>query len=328
MGCPCRRQSHRNHRHRGHRSRHRRPPPHRPRWRHSRRVGGGSKRRGQAAWRTARFRTIQVYPKDLRALPRQLRRAVSCIAGFGRARRGCMLERRRRAFSTLLGGAACAWPRAARAQQGERMRRIGVLMNASEGVAEARANVAALREALQQLGWIAGGNIAFDVRWGGGDATLTARHAAELIRLQADVLVAAGAAVVAAIQRASSTIPVVFAQAIDPVGAGIVDSLARPGGSTTGFTQFEYGLSGKWPELVKEIARRVKRVAVVRDSTNPAGIGQWAIIQASAASLGMEVSPISVREQAEIERGIAAFARGPDLALIVPVSARAVIHQQ
>jgi putative ABC transport system substrate-binding protein len=207
------------------------------------------------------------------------------------------------------------------------MRRIGVLMNSSEGVAEARANVAALLEALQQLGWIAGGNIAFDVRWGGGDATLTARHAAELIRLQADVIVAAGATVVAAIQRASRT-PVVFAQAIDPVGAGIVDSLARPGGSTTGFTQFEYGLSGKWPELVKEIAPRVNRVAVVRDSTNPAGIGQWAIIQASAASLGMEVSPISVREQAEIERGIAAFARGPDLALIVPVSARAVIHQQ
>jgi len=235
---------------------------------------------------------------------------------------------RRREFIALLGGAAATWPLSARAQQGERMRRIGVLMNASEGVAEARANVAALREALQQLGWIAGGNIAFDVRWGGGDATLTARHAAELIRLQADVVVAAGATVVAAIQRASRTIPVVFAQAIDPVGAGIVDSLARPGGSTTGFTQFEYGLSGKWPELVKEIAPHVKRVAVVRDSTNPAGIGQWAIIQASAASLGMEVSPISVREQAEIERGIAAFSRGPDLALIVPVSARAVIHQQ
>src|SRR5215831_6469454 len=202
---------------------------------------------------------------------------------------------KRREFITLLGGAAATWPLSTRAQQGERMRRIGVLMNASEGVAEARANVAALREALQQLGWIAGGNIAFDVRWGGGDATLTARHAVELIRLQADVVVAAGAAVVAAIQRASSTIPVVFAQAIDPVGAGIVDSLARPGGSTTGFTQFEYGLSGKWPELVKEIAPRVKRVAVVRDSTNPAGIGQWAIIQASAGSLGMEVSPISVR---------------------------------
>ena len=235
---------------------------------------------------------------------------------------------RRREFIALLGGAAATWPLSARAQQGERMRRIGVLMNASEGVAEARANVAALREALQQLGWIAGGNIAFDVRWGGGDATLTARHAAELIRLQADVVVAAGATVVAAIQRASRTIPVVFAQAIDPVGAGIVDSLARPGGSTTGFTQFEYGLSGKWPELVKEIAPHVKRVAVVRDSTNPAGIGQWAIIQASAASLGMEVSPISVREQAEIERGIAAFSRGPDLALIVPVSARAVSHQQ
>ena len=127
---------------------------------------------------------------------------------------------RRREFIALLGGAAATWPLSARAQQGERMRRIGVLMNASEGVAEARANVAALREALQQLGWIAGGNIAFDVRWGGGDATLTARHAAELIRLQADVVVAAGATVVAAIQRASSTIPVVFAQAIDPVGAG------------------------------------------------------------------------------------------------------------
>src|SRR5215471_21423679 len=208
---------------------------------------------------------------------------------------------RRRDFITLLSGAA-AWPLAARAQQGERMRRIGVLMNASEGVAEARANVAALREALQQLGWIAGGNIAFDVRWGGGDATLTARHAVELIRLQADVVVAAGAAVVAAIQRASSTIPVVFAQAIDPVGAGIVDSLARPGGSTTGFTQFEYGLSGKWPELLKEVAPRVTRVAVVRDSSTATGVGQWAVIQAAAPSFGMELVSIEARVASEIER--------------------------
>jgi putative ABC transport system substrate-binding protein len=239
---------------------------------------------------------------------------------------------RRREFITLFGGAAAAsslsWPLAAGAQQPERMRRIGVLMNTTEGVAEAQANVAALREALQQLGWIAGRNMVFDVRWGGGDAALFARHAVELTRLKADVVVAAGAAVVAAIQRASSTLPIVFAQAIDPVGAGTVESLARPGGSATGFTQFEYSLSSKWPELVKEIAPRVKRVAVVRDSTNPAGIGQWAIIQASAASLGMEISPVSVRERAEIERGIEAFARGPDLALIVPVSARAVIHQQ
>ena len=234
----------------------------------------------------------------------------------------------RRNFITVFTGAATAWPLAARAQQTERVRRVGVLMNATEGVAEAQANVAALREALQQLGRIAGRNMLFDVRWGGGDAALTARHAVELTRLKADLVVAAGATVVAAIQRASSTLPIVFAQAIDPVGAGTVESLARPGGSATGFTQFEYSLSSKWSELVKEIAPRVKRVAVLRDSTNPAGIGQWAIIQASAASLGMEVSPVSVREQAEIERGIAAFTRGPDLALIVPVSARAVIHQQ
>jgi putative tryptophan/tyrosine transport system substrate-binding protein len=238
---------------------------------------------------------------------------------------------RRREFIAGLGSAAASqslWPLAARAQQAERVRRVGVLMNASEGVADAQANVSALREALQALGWVAGGNLALDVRWGGGDAALTARHAAELIQKQADVVVAAGAPVVAAIQRAGGTVPIVFAQAIDPVGAGTVESLARPGGRATGFTQFEYSLSGKWPELVKEVAPRVKRVAVVRDSTNPAGIGQWAIIQAAAASLGMEVSPVSVREQAEIEHGIAAFARGPDLAMIVPVSARAVIHQQ
>ena len=157
----------------------------------------------------------------------------------------------RRNFITVFTGAATAWPLAARAQQTERVRRVGVLMNATEGVAEAQANVAALREALQQLGWIAGRNMLFDVRWGGGDAALTARHAVELTRLKADVVVAAGATVVAAIQRASSTLPIVFAQAIDPVGAGTVESLARPGGSATGFTQFEYSLSSKWSELVK-----------------------------------------------------------------------------
>jgi putative ABC transport system substrate-binding protein len=181
---------------------------------------------------------------------------------------------------------------------------------------------------MQEFGWSVGRNLHIDLRWGGGDADLTRRYAAELAALSPDIMLAAGGPVVRAIQRASSSVPIVFAQSIDPVGAGIVASLSRPAGNVTGFTQFEYGLSGKWPELLKEVAPGTKFVGVLRDPANPAGIGQWAIIQAAAAAGGMEVTPLAVVDIDEIERGIAAFARKSDGGLVVPVSASAVLHRE
>src|SRR5262249_29931790 len=204
-------------------------------------------------------------------------------------RRGDRVKRRE--FITLLGGAAVAFvsrPFATHAQ--ERMRRVGVLMNATAEEPEAQSYVAAFQQGMQEFGWSVGRNLRIDLRWGGGDADLTRRYAAELATLSPDVMLAAGGPVVSAMQRASRTVPIVFAQSIDPVGAGIVASLARPGGNATGFTQFEYGLSAKWVELLKEIAPGTKRVGVLRDPANPAGIGQWAIIQAAASAGGMEVS--------------------------------------
>ena len=231
---------------------------------------------------------------------------------------------KRRDFIGLLGG-VMALPLAAHAQ--ERMRRIGVLMNTTAEEPEAQTYVAAFQQGLQEVGWSVGRNLRIDLRWGGGDADRTRRYAAELAALSPDVMVAAGGPVVFAIRQASPTVPIVFAQAIDPVGAGHVASLARPGGNVTGFTQFEYGLSGKWPELLKEIAPEVKRVGVLRDPANPAGIGQWAIIQAAAAASGMEVAPLAVLDPGEIERGVAAFARQPNGGLVVPVSAGAIRHR-
>jgi transposase len=216
----------------------------------------------------------------------------------------------RRDFITLIGGAAAAWPLAARAQQSERMRRVGILMNTAADDPEPQTYIAAFRQTLQQLGWTEGRNVQFDTRWGAGSAESFRRYGAELVALAPDLIIAAGVAVVNAVQAASRAVPIVFAQAIDPVGAGVVASLSRPGGKVTGFMQFEYGLSGKWPELLKAIAPGMTRVAILRDPTNPAGIGQWAIIQAAASSLGMEVTPILVREVGEIEQGIEAFARG------------------
>jgi putative tryptophan/tyrosine transport system substrate-binding protein len=216
---------------------------------------------------------------------------------------------RRREFFTLLGGAA-GWPLATRAQQGERMRRIGILMNTAADDPEPQTYIAAFRQTLQQLGWVEGRNVQFDTRWGAGSTESFRRYGAELVALAPDLIIAAGIGVVTAVQAASRAVPIVFAQAIDPVGAGVVMSLARPGGKVTGFMQFEYGLSGKWPELLKEIAPRVTRVAVLRDTTNPAGIGQWAVIQVTASSIGMEMTPVSVREVDEIEQGMGAFAHG------------------
>jgi putative ABC transport system substrate-binding protein len=231
---------------------------------------------------------------------------------------------RRRDFFGFVSGVA-TMPFTARAQ--ERMRRIGILMNATAEEPEGQTYVTAFQQGMHELGWSVGRNLRVDLRWGGGDADRTRQYAAELAALSPDVIVAAGGPVIFAIQRATRTVPIVFAQAIDPVGAGVVASLARPGGNVTGFTQFEYSLSGKWPELLKELVPGLKRVGVLRDPANPAGIGQWAIIQAASAVAGMEVTPLALHDPGEIERNIAAFVREPNGGLVVPVSASAVRHR-
>jgi putative ABC transport system substrate-binding protein len=235
---------------------------------------------------------------------------------------------KRREFITLLSGAAAAWPLAAHAQQADRIRRIGILMNIAADDSVAQNYVGAFMQGLAQLGWSVGRNLRVDLRWGAGDAERIRRYAAELVALSPDVILAAGGPVVIAVQLSSRTVPIVFAQSIDPVGAGYVQSLARPGGNATGFTQFEYSLASKWPELLKEIVPGIKRVGVLRDSTNPAGIGQWAIIQSAAAAVGMELTPIQVHDPSEMERGVAAFARESNGGLVVPVSASAIIHRE
>jgi putative ABC transport system substrate-binding protein len=224
---------------------------------------------------------------------------------------------KRREFITLIGGAA-GWPLAARAQQGERMRRIGVLMHLPENDPETQARVRALLEGLQQLGWTDGRNVRIDYRFGAADVDRSRRYAAELIALAPDVIQASGTGPVAALQQASRTVPIVFVQIPDPVNAGFVESLSRPGGNATGFTVWEeFGTSGKWLELLKEVAPHVTRVAVLRDPTVPAGIGQTGAIQSMAPSLGMQVSPVGVRDSGEIERSISAFAREANGGLIV-----------
>jgi putative ABC transport system substrate-binding protein len=233
---------------------------------------------------------------------------------------------RRREFITLL-GAAAAWPFAVRAQQADRIRRVGVLMGIAESDPEGQARVAALREALQKLGWVDGRNIRIDSRWGGGDTERLRAGAAELMGMTPDVVAGGGATALAALQQATRTVPIVFVGATDPVGAGFVESLAHPGGNATGFTQFEYSVSGKWVELLKQIAPRVARAAVVRDSTVAGGIGQLAAIQSVASSLGVELSPIGVRDAGEIERGIRAFTRGSDGGLIVVSGASTARHR-
>ena len=238
---------------------------------------------------------------------------------------------RRRDFISLLGGAAAApamiWPLGARAQQAERMRRIGVLMGLAADDPEAKARIAAFLQGLQQLGWIDGRNMRIDIRWGAGDAGHIRNYAAELVALAPDVILANGSSAVGPLLQASRTVPVVFAVVPDPVGAGFVDSLARPGGNATGFIQFEYGMSAKWLELLKEIAPRVTRAAVIRDPAISAGIGQFGAIQAVAPSFGVELSPVNVRDAGEIERAVAAFARTSNGGLIVTGSALSVVHR-
>jgi putative ABC transport system substrate-binding protein len=234
---------------------------------------------------------------------------------------------RRRDAILVLGGAAFAWPHAARAQQPAPMRRIGVLMNRAADQAEGQAQIAAFQQAMQQSGWSEGRNVRFDIRWSHNDVDLDRKYAAELVALAADVILAAGTLSVAALQRVTRTLPIVFVTVSDPVGAGLVDTLARPGGNITGFMLFEYSMSGKWLELLKEIAPGVTRAAVLRDAANPAGIGQFGAIQGAAQSLGVEVSPVSIRDAAEIERAVAAFARSANGGLIVTPSAGTSVHR-
>jgi putative tryptophan/tyrosine transport system substrate-binding protein len=235
---------------------------------------------------------------------------------------------KRRELITLLGGAAAAWPLAARAQQGERMRRLGVLMNPAAADSDSQASLAAFLQALRQLGWTDGGNVRIDTRWAGGDAAEIRRHAGDLAALAPDAILAAGTAAMSPLLQATRTVPIVFVQVADPVGAGFVDSLARPGGNVTGFLQFEYSLSGKWLELLKQLAPGVTRAAVLRDPTTTSGIGQFAVIQSVAQSVGVEVSAMNMRDGGEIERAVAGFARSPNGGLIVTASVLAVVHRE
>jgi putative ABC transport system substrate-binding protein len=235
---------------------------------------------------------------------------------------------RRREFITLLGGVVTAWPLAVQAQQGERMRRIGVLISGSPADdPDGQIRSGAFLQELQHLGWADGHNIRIDYRWGAGDPENVRKYAAELVALAPDVILASGTATIGPLLQATRTVPIVFAQVADPVGAGFIDSLAHPGGNATGFLLFEYSISGKWLELLKEIAPRVSRAGIIRDPAQTAGTGQFAVIQAVAPSVGMEVSTINVRDAAEIERGIVTFARSANGGLIVTASALSVVHR-
>jgi len=235
---------------------------------------------------------------------------------------------RRREFIALFGGAAAAWPLPARAQQAERMRRIGVLIPGPADDGEFQARLAAFLQGLQQLGWTDGRNVRIDTRWGTRDADITRKNAGELVALGPDVVMALTSAAVGALLQATRTVPMVFAIVADPVGAGYVESLARPGGNATGFTGFEYALGGKWLELLKEIAPRTARVAVLRDSAIAAGPAEFGAIQTVAPSLGVELRPIDMRNAGEIERAITVFAASSNGGLIITGSAAATVHRE
>jgi putative ABC transport system substrate-binding protein len=238
---------------------------------------------------------------------------------------------KRRAFITLLGGAATlplVRPLTAHAQQPERMRRIGLFMPGVAADPESMSRLTAFLQGLQELGWTDGRNVRIEYRWGAGDGDSYRKIDAELAASSPDVVVAVGGLVVAALQQTSRSLPIVFVNVPDPVGAGFVDSLARPGSNTTGFTVFEYGLSGKFLELLKQIAPRLVRVAVIRDPSNVAGVGQWGAIQSVAPSFGVELRPVDVRDATEIERGITAFAGEPNGGLIVTGSGLAQLHRE
>ena len=224
---------------------------------------------------------------------------------------------KRRAFITLLGGAAAGWPLAVRAQQRERVRRIAMLMNGSADDPLSPASVAAFSQGLEKAGWSVGRNIQIEYRWNAGDPSRARRNASELIALAPEVILANASPATAALQEATSVVPVVFVGVIDPVGAGFVEGLARPGGNITGFLVYEYGIGSKWLELLRDVAPRVKRAAVIRDTAIAAGTGLLGAIQTAATQLGVELNAIGVRDAGEIERGITGFARGSDGGLIV-----------
>jgi putative ABC transport system substrate-binding protein len=234
---------------------------------------------------------------------------------------------RRREFIAGLGSTA-AWPLAARAQQADRVRHIGVVVSLGADDPEGQARVAAFLQGLQQLGWTEGRNVRIDIRWGAGDADLVRRYAAELVALAPDVILASGGATIGPLLQATRTVPIVFTHTTDPVGGGFVESLARPGGNATGFTNFEFGISGKWLELLKQIAPSVTRVAVIRDPIQASGGGQLGAIQGAAPSFGVELSPVGVRDGGEIERAITAFAGGSNGGLIVTSSGLANVHRE
>src|SRR5262245_26971415 len=235
-------------------------------------------------------------------------------------------QMKRREFIILLGGAA-AWSTAAHAQQHERMRRIGVLMPLAADDPEAQTRLGAFLQGLQQLGWTIGRNLRVDFRWGAGNVGAMRKYAAELVALTPDVLLGPGTTPVGPLLEATRTVPIVFVHVVDPVGAGFVSSLPRPGGNATGFVQFEYGISGKWLELLKQVAPSLTRAAVIRDASVSSGIGQFGAIQSAAPSLRVDVSPINVRDDSEIERDLSAFARSPNGGLIVTASAAAAVHK-
>ena len=235
---------------------------------------------------------------------------------------------RRRQFITMLGGAAAAWPLAARAQQPERIRRIGALMFLAADDPESKIYIAAFLKQLQEFGWKVGQNIQIDYRSTAGEADLIRKYAAELIALAPDVILTAGGSHVGPLQQATRTVPIVFVQVADAVGGGFVNSLARPGGNATGFTNFEYDFSGKWLELLKQIAPLMTRTAVLRDPANPSGAGQFGAIQAVAQSFGVEASPVNLRDAGQIERDVNAFAQKPNGGLIVTPSSLALVHRE
>jgi ABC-type uncharacterized transport system substrate-binding protein len=235
---------------------------------------------------------------------------------------------RRRQFISLLGGAAAAWPLASRAQQPERMRRVAVLLGLAADDPETQARHTAFVQGLQELGWTDGRNLRIDTRWGAGDADRIRRYAAELVALAPDAILATGTTVVGPLQRATRTVPIVFVNVSDPVGAGLVASLAQPGGNATGFAALEYGFSGKWLELLKQIAPGVSRAAVVRDPALSSGSAQFGAIQAVSPFLGMTVSPVDAREPGEIERAITAFASEANGGVVVTISSATIVHRE
>jgi len=235
---------------------------------------------------------------------------------------------RRRDFLKTICGSTITWPLVAHAQQGERVRRIGVLMSTAADDPDAQASIAAFHQGLQQAGWVVGRNVRIDVYWNGGDIARLPQDAANLVAQKPDVILGGSGPTAPTLQQATRTIPVVFAQALDPVGARIVNSLARPGGNLTGFTQFEFGLSAKWFDLLRELAPQVARVGIVRDQTGPAGIGQWAVIQTFASPTGIEVVPINLTVAAEIERAVSDFAPAPTDGMIVVVGTLAIVQRK